>query len=496
MDVGLKPTKATKALSRKAGTLAKTQSKSKFKQTPKLKGPKTAKTARFSASKTRKVSQSVKKTQRAIHEYSEIGLQDFAILLFGEDAVQEVKKKMDVREIWNISTNTTQCNNVIGKNNAETECWICGLKIDDTQPGMKPECEHILPIAQAVIYLSLYSSKKQTTPAEKMVLQMEYGWAHTVCNQDKSDICCIVNNGQIATVSDKNVRYILNKIYTSNRGDSTVLKGQIKALYPTKASFLAGRLEAVKERYKRIVDFLNPTSGENRFKLTILAGLITAMDYTNIHDEAQPLLSDEFLAQRESEKNLLKELLTDKVKTDIFEKFGYLDLDTLAQAATILESVQTLFETQKAYYLNQYNLNNITDILTEEWEKNMFQSDKHKPGISSLIKIYPQLYTRLALMFIDPVTKSYNKAKTESDSILCLGFYLVLTYFILLKKNMLLNNKVRGTAKTRIIDKIDKIINLFNNYAYKYYPGIYDFIDKYYINRVTNINANVNNSLV
>jgi hypothetical protein len=489
MDGSISKPKATKAKSTKAkAKLGKTQSKSKFKQTPMVrKGPKTAKVTRLiSAFKTRKVSQSVKKTQRAIHEYSEIGLQDFAILLFGEDAVREVKKKMDVREIWNISTNTTQCNNVIGRSTPETECWICGLKIDDI-PGMKPECEHILPVAQAVIYLSLYSSKKPPkTDAERMVLQMEYGWAHTVCNQDKSDICCIINSGQNAVVSDKNIRYILNKIYTSNREDSTILKEKLKGLYPTLASFLAARLEAVKERYKRIVDFLNPTSSESRFKLTILAGLVTAMDYTNIHDEAQSLLSDEFLAQRESEKNMLKELLTDKVKQDIFEKIGYLDLETLAQAATILESVQTLFETQKAYYLKEYNLNDIVDSVTQEWEKNMFSSEN--PGISSLVKIYPQLYTRLALMFIDPATKSYKKAKIESDSILCLGFYLVLTYFTMLKKNMIINNKIRVTAKGKTIDKIEKIITTIEKYAQKNYPGIYEFIEG---SRVQNSNQSM-----
>ena len=253
-----------------------------------------------------------KKKPRTAHEYTEIGLQDLAILLFGEETVHEVKKKMDVREIWNVSTNTTQCNNVIGKVNAETPCWICGLKIDATDPGMSPECEHVLPVAQAVIYLSLYSAKKKhnTTP-ERNARKMEYGWAHTVCNQDKSDICCMVNAGDKAAVSDKNIKYILRKIYTSNRVDSVKIKSELKGPYPTLESFIDGRLGPMRKRYQDIVDYLNPSSGENRFKLTILAGLVTAMDYSNIREEAQALLSPEFLAEKEqqkAEKAALKQL--------------------------------------------------------------------------------------------------------------------------------------------------------------------------------------------
>jgi hypothetical protein len=126
----------------------------------------------------------------------------------------------------------------------------------------------------------------------------------------------------------------------------------------------------------------------------------------------------------------------------------------------------------------------MADIVTEEWEKNMFDTDS--PGIGFLITIYPELYTRLALMFIDPVTKSYKKDKIESNSILCLGFYLVLKYFILLSKNIDINNKIRrGPTKDAIKEKIDKIINSIEVYSTKNFPGIYEFIDTYYKKRPT-----------
>ena len=401
MDAGISK-RATKAVSRKAT------------HTPIVrKGPKTAKKQTPHVSlQTRKNTHQARKTETFVHKYSEIGLQDLAILLFGEDAVRDVKDKMDVREIWNISTNTTQCNNVIGKSNAETECWICGLKIAQL-PGMTPECEHILPVAQAVIYLSLYSSKKpNSTNAEKKVLEMEYGWAHSICNQDKSDICCIINNGQNAVVSYGNIQYILNKIYNSNRTGSHVLKQRLEKKFGSQREFMKARFDAVKKRYQQIVDFLNPTSGENRFKLTILAGLVTAMDYTNIHDKAQSLLSDEFRAQRESEKEMLTNLLTDEIKEDIFENFTIGGLEGLANIGTIVGGIGAYFNSQKRHFLGILltahramraqdkipDYENEIDKIDEGW--NLILTNA--PVIETLTKLYPQLYVKLVLMFIDP----------------------------------------------------------------------------------------------
>jgi len=422
-------------------------------------------------SPTRKVH---KKQPRTAHEYSEIGLQDLAILLFGEETVKEVKKKMDVREIWNISTNTTQCNNVIGKVNAETPCWICGLKIDASDPGMSPECEHVLPVAQAVIYLSLYSAKKKhnTTP-ERTVRKMEYGWAHTVCNQDKSDICCMVNAGNKAAVSDRNIKYILKKIYTSNRADSVKIKSEVKALYPTLDSFIDGRLGPVRKRYEDIVDYLNPSSGENRFKLTILAGLVTAMDYSNIREEAHELFSPEFLAEKEQQKRALKELLTHEIQQDIVSTLGKEKLDLVVDVAKIIDSVVDIFNIQKLHQIKHYNLIELDNTaITKDWED--------KLDIAHLVKIYPQLYMRLGLMFIDPLTKSYIKAKIEYNCYMAIGFYMVIIFFTLVEKNIDRNPKIRGTTKARYTTKLNSIVSDYRKYMDTNFPGIYHFIDEYY----------------
>jgi len=446
-----------------------TKAKKANRRTLKLKkGVKAAKTATRKLTKASKV--------KTVHQYTEIGLQDLAVLLFGEEAVKEVKKKMDVREIWNISTNTTQCNNVIGKIAPETDCWICGLGIDPTDPGMSPECEHILPVAQAVIYLSLYSSKKKNnTTGERRARKMEYGWAHTVCNQDKSDICCIVNTGTKAEVSDKNINFILKKIYNSNRVDSVKLKAELRPLYPDINSFINGRLGHVRKRYQDIVDYLNPSSGENRFKLTILAGLVTAMDYRSIRDEAQPLLSPEFLAQKEAQKEELKELLNDKIKQDICETLGYLDLDTLATAAHVLSSIDNIYDLYKKYFITSENLNQIvTEALDKEIDATVYNDEKEH-----LAKFYPQLYVRMAFLFIEPVTKSYIKVKIESNCIMCLGYYLVIKYFTELNNYINTTTNIRGSTKEKFTDKVSKVLDKLTNEMNKNFPGIYEYISSY-----------------
>ncbi len=90
----------------------------------------------------------------------------------------------------------TQCNNTIGKvnpysfekNNLEscTKCYICGLPIlHEKIGGMAAECEHVLPVIVAAIYLSLYKKKANRGSDE---IKLVYQWAHETCNQEKGAI--------------------------------------------------------------------------------------------------------------------------------------------------------------------------------------------------------------------------------------------------------------------------------------------------------------------
>jgi hypothetical protein len=230
---------------------------------------------------------------------------------------------------------------------------------------------------------------------------------------------------------------------------------------------------------------LNPKHGENRFKLTILAGLVTAMDYTNIHDKAQPLLSDEFRAQRESEKRQLKDLLTNEIKQDIFENFTYGGLDTLAKVGEIMSGVESYFSTQKALYLEKllgehgripasYKVPGYKERM-EEFDQGFNKLLTNKAVIDLLVKLYPQLYVKLALMFIDPDTKTYSKPKIESNCIECLGIFLLLWYLGLL--NLSIKGAQWNTFKN---EHVVPIIGEIRTYIDTQYPGIYDFIGKFY----------------
>ena len=106
--------------------------------------------------------------------------------VFGNDVVQPwLDSGRTARSIWELSTPRTQCTAVIKDKNA---CWICGTAFESTRgtDPFGPVCEHILPIAQAALFLGLYSyrNKEDITPG----MLLEYAWAHSSCNSIKTNI--------------------------------------------------------------------------------------------------------------------------------------------------------------------------------------------------------------------------------------------------------------------------------------------------------------------
>lgn len=164
------------------------------------------------------------------------GLTELVNEFVDESTINCLKKKFKgkLRKIFERSGPTTQCRNVIGKLVADvTLCWICNTIIpqeafggdpndigdeddedddddeDDGEGGhpLKPECEHVFPVAQAVCFTGLYSGALHKTLAKQARnsnprasikdteafayvegLRAEYGWAHRVCNQVKNDL--------------------------------------------------------------------------------------------------------------------------------------------------------------------------------------------------------------------------------------------------------------------------------------------------------------------
>lgn len=89
----------------------------------------------------------------------------------------------------------SQCGNVVGTPGTTNACYLCGQKIfakdvfgRRTVHPLYPECEHILPVTSARWYLDLYMRKTQMEdPFFKAALELEYAWAHRICNQTKSN---------------------------------------------------------------------------------------------------------------------------------------------------------------------------------------------------------------------------------------------------------------------------------------------------------------------
>jgi hypothetical protein len=136
--------------------------------------------------------------------------------LFGDSV-----KGLTARNVYETSTPTTQCRRVIGE---PSSCWICGVSFAPrfTAHLGGPQCEHILPIVQAIMYLGLYSHEhyKSLSPSEKATyldhLRLEYGWAHAKCNYLKKAAVYIGYNpgtGRYEVTADK-IKGLLNNILT------------------------------------------------------------------------------------------------------------------------------------------------------------------------------------------------------------------------------------------------------------------------------------------
>jgi hypothetical protein len=158
------------------------------------------------------------------------------------------KFKNKIRKFFERSTPPTQCYNTVGRFEAgKSTCWICGFvipKIDDadendedededttTKHPLKPECEHVFPVAQALCFTGLFESQllsqlkdesRSTADAYVAGIQVEYQWAHRVCNQIKNDTHFISittgsGNQMAYTVDTAKIQKLLTDIITTTK---------------------------------------------------------------------------------------------------------------------------------------------------------------------------------------------------------------------------------------------------------------------------------------
>ena len=162
----------------------------------------------------------------------------FMRALFPEPSIsvwQHVVTK-SYRDIWELHSEDTQCNAVLGSNGVEEECYICGLTIEEKtgqRNSLGPSCEHILPVMQAMFFLDLYrSSDGPLTSDKKAFLQMEYAWSHLCCNLVKNVTSLLktvvdTNNFPSWEFDERNTTQILTTIFKTNTHGSTALLSKL-----------------------------------------------------------------------------------------------------------------------------------------------------------------------------------------------------------------------------------------------------------------------------
>jgi hypothetical protein len=210
---------------------------------------------------------------------TEIELGHLGDIIFGPELKKQLKTSgIDTtRAIYELSSPTTQCGVITGIRNPNgTPCYICGMNINSADvknvgkklinQGLTAECEHILSIAQAIIFLGLYWAK---APAGHLfvqdpdILKLEYAWAHRTCNQIKSDMSLIRFDTTSTTYQPNidNIQGLLQNIFKNKRADSEQFNLELHRVFghgqAGLRNFLSQRIVYVSLKIQAITDYLN-----------------------------------------------------------------------------------------------------------------------------------------------------------------------------------------------------------------------------------------------
>jgi hypothetical protein len=191
-----------------------------------------------------------------------------------EEVEEEEKEKCNARQIWELTSPQQQCKNVVGEfeNVTNKNCYICGFQIvqnNNPRAGLSPECEHILPIIQAMFFLDLYRPNDKKLCSEGKLnkeecneitetLKEEYAWSHRTCNQIKSDLYTFLQTKIDQTTkypswdfSENHTKQLLNAIMNTTKFDPGSIQESIGKYGAEK--WLRDRVEALRQITKPIV---------------------------------------------------------------------------------------------------------------------------------------------------------------------------------------------------------------------------------------------------
>jgi len=333
-----------------------------------------------------------------------LGLTAIARKIFGAPIIKSLQeRKINARDIWELTSPTIQCANTVGPVTANTLCWICGMRITQ-EFGMAPQCEHILPIAQAATYLKLYNTDLKKAAIGDKWLKGEYGWAHTVCNQVKSDTCpLIVDRARSRFGIDKRqIIQLLKDIFNSRRKDSDIIRRKLKQVYGTQDNFIKERAKPIGDKYNNIIDIITKAPGGdpariNAANLITLAGITGLSDISVIKPSLRELLNPEAVAAASSK---IDELIAEKANwlftsEQISGLGNFLDIYDAIQARIkqLVSSgeVNLSLSTQPKYreYFADIGINPANPL-------NSINPDNLQSSLFDfIIHAYPEIYTRL-----------------------------------------------------------------------------------------------------
>ena len=302
-------------------------------------------------------------------------LKHISELIFTREILEELKKYniTTTREIYELSSPTTQCENVIGKV-GDNPCYICGMAIDESDYvsiegrlpkikrvnlGLTSECEHLLPIAQAIILLGLYSHKLNEAKKTRIplfyshddVLKLEYAWAHRTCNQIKSDIV-LIRYSKLNTrfeVDTGKIENLLKNIFENSDKYGDKFKSVISERYNDWRSFVDARIMPLSEKFQYICDYLN------RFNAPKMLELLGA---AKIMEGPMNPIAKELLSSHEPKKNnKLNQLLMAAESSRLIFNIhkDVLQLLTPSIRNKFRAAIEKIYSNNEALYLNLIN---------------------------------------------------------------------------------------------------------------------------------------------
>lgn len=398
------------------------------------------------------------------------------------------------RNVYELSNPTTQCNRTIGKfeDQKDKSCYICGLEIkpDSEEDGFRPECEHLLPIAQAVLFLGLYHTginyKKSFCNPD--ILKLEYRWAHGCCNQIKSDSSYIKyskskNVKSRYEVDTDGLEKLLGKIWNNKRLDSILFTKELHSKYNNEDEFITKRIKKLEMPFIKIVTFLNNYEAP---EFLFLLGAVKALEgpmapwakelvgTANLEKQREIISEEEYKQFKNKYITTLTKFINDNLKnwTNVEKN----ELKTQSMPENVIYYYYTLYNTLSSenknkffdvympivFKLNFYNIIVSVQSLLKLYKNT---SERAKRSTSADVKKIQILTEQVEKDLENEIYKEITKAKDKFNANVNKNIQNVAEALTKLGANNNKKNRVIiNTRKNNLKRRRNNNINNYNNY--------------------------------